>query len=114
MSGFHKLIITISKVKPGKLPPTITKFRDDKNFESKAHNNKLQVSLKNFDVNNYSFTEFKTIFMELLNKVAPLKSKYLRDNYPKFMTKELTKAIMLRTKLGKKFLIKKTPEKHKT
>ena len=114
MSGFHKLIITISKVKPDKLPPTITKIRDDKNFESKAHNNKLQLSLKNFDMNNYSFIEFKTIFMELLNKVAPLKSKSLRDNYPKFMTKELSKAIMLRTKLGKKFLIKKTPEKHKT
>ena len=37
--------------------------------------------------------------MELLNKVAPQKTKYLRANYSKFMTKELSKAIMLRTKL---------------
>ena len=44
--------------------------------------------------------------MELLNKVAPLKTKYLRANYSKFMTKELSKAIILRTKLQNKFLKK--------
>ena len=77
MTDFHKLIIT--------LPPTIIKYKDYKNFESKAFNNKLRVSLKYFDMNNSSFTELKTIFMELLNKVAPLKTKYLRGNYSKFM-----------------------------
>ena len=73
MSDFHKLIITILKVKPEKLPPRIIKYRDYKNFESEALSSKLQVSLKNFDTNNSSFIEFKTIFMEHLNKVAPLK-----------------------------------------
>ena len=104
MSDFHKLIITILKVKPDKLPPRIIKYRDYKNFESNAFNNKLQISLKNFDMNNSSFIELKTIFMELLNKVAPQKTKYLRANYSKFMTKELSKAIMLRTKLRNQFL----------
>ena len=60
---------------------------------------KLQVCLKNFDMNFSSFNEFKTTFMELLNKVVPLKTRYLRANSSKFMTKELSKAIMLRTKL---------------
>ena len=46
-------------------------------------------------MNDCSFIELKTIFMELLNKVAPLKTKYLRANYSKFITKELSKAIML-------------------
>ena len=41
----------------------------------------------------------KTIFVGLLNKATPLKRKYLRANYSKFMTKELSKAIMLRIKL---------------
>ena len=54
-SDFHQLIITIFKVKPDKLPPRIIKFRDYKNFERKAFNNNLQVSLKNFDMNNSSF-----------------------------------------------------------
>ena len=83
MSDFHKLIITILKVKPDKLPPRIRKYRDYKNFESNAFNSKLQISLKNFDMNNSSFIELKTIFMEFLNKVASQKSKYLRANYSK-------------------------------
>ena len=80
-SDFHQLIITILKVKPDKLPSRIIKYRDYKNFEKKAFNNKLQISLKNFDMDNSIFIELKTIFMKLLNKVALLKSKYLRANY---------------------------------
>ena len=47
---------------------------------NKAFNSKLQVSLKNSYMNNCSFIELKTIFMELLNKVATLKAKRLRAN----------------------------------
>ena len=54
-ADFHHLIITIFKFKPDKLPPIIRKYRDYKNFERKAFNNKLQVSLKSFDMNNSSF-----------------------------------------------------------
>ena len=42
MLDFHKLIITIMKVKPGKLPPRIIKYRDYRNFENKAFNNKVE------------------------------------------------------------------------
>ena len=110
MSDFHRLIITILKVKPGKVPPRIINYRDYKNFESEALSSKLQVSLKNFDMNNSSFIEFKTIFMEHLNKVAPLKTYYLRANYSKFMTKELSRAIMRRTNLQNQFFKKGTSE----
>ena len=79
-SVFHQYIITIFKVTPYKLPLRIIKYRNYKNFERKAFNNKFQISLKNFDMNNSSFIELKTIFMEFLNKVALLKTK-LRDNY---------------------------------
>ena len=78
---FHQLIIIIFKVKQDRLLPSIIKYRDYKNFQRKAFNNKLQVSLKNFDVNNSIFIELKAIFMELLIKVALLKTKYLRANY---------------------------------
>ena len=46
--------------------------------------------------------------MDLLNKVAPLKTKFLRTNHSKFVTKDLSKAIMLRTKLRNQFLKKRT------
>ena len=48
--------------------------------------------------------------MDLLNKFAPLKCKHLRANHSKFMTKELSKAIMLRTRFRHQFLKMKTPE----
>ena len=48
--------------------------------------------------------------MELLNKVAPLKTKFLRVKHSNFVTKDLSKAIMLRTKLKNQFLKKRTLE----
>ena len=48
--------------------------------------------------------------MELLNQISPLKTKFLRANHSKFVTKEVSKAIMLRTKLRNKFFKKKTLE----
>ena len=76
MSDFHKLIITILKVKPDKLP-RIIKYRDYKNFKNKTFNNKLKVSLKNFDMDNSSFTGIKIIFMRLLKKLPLLQTKYI-------------------------------------
>ena len=98
-STFHQFIITVLKVKPDKLPTVMIKYRNYKTFESKPFHNKQQASLKNFDMNNSGFIELKTILMELLNKVFQIKTNYLRDNYSKFMTKELSKTILLKTKV---------------
>ena len=48
--------------------------------------------------------------MELLNKVSPLKTKFLRANHSKFVTKVVSRAIMLRTKLRNRFLKKRALE----
>ena len=61
-------------------------------------------------MNKSSFVELKKVFMEFLNKVSPLKTKYLRANHSKFMTKKLSKAIMLRKKLRNKLFKKMTSE----
>ena len=45
-----------------------------------------------------------------LNKYAPMKTKYLRANNSLFMNKELTKAIMVRSRLKNKSLKLKTIE----
>ena len=42
--------------------------------------------------------------MDLLNKFSPLKYKYLTANHSKFMSMELSKAIMLRTRFKHQFL----------
>ena len=50
--------------------------------------------------NTIYFEEVQETFMDLLNKFAPLKCKFLKVNHSKFMMKELSKAIMLRTRFG--------------
>ena len=51
---------------------------------------------------NFNESDLATLrktFIETLDKFAPLKKNYIRANHSKFVTKELSKAIMLRSKL---------------
>ena len=48
------------------------------------------------------YQHFLNIFIEILNKHAPIKQKYLTVNQEKFMTKGLHKAIMKRSRLRNK------------
>ena len=61
-------------------------------------------------MSDLSVDVFKMIFLNALNSFAPVKKKYLRANHSKFVNKELSKAMMLRTKLRNKFLKQKTTE----
>ena len=54
------------------------------------------------------YQHFLNIFIEVLNKHAPMKQKYLRANQERFMTKNLHKAIMKRSRLRNKFLSNRT------
>ena len=47
-------------------------------------------------------------FLNVLNKFAPLKKKYLRANHSRFVNKELNKAIMQRSRLRNEYLKDKT------
>ena len=55
------------------------------------------------NLTNDSYAEFEKVFLKELNKHATLKKKILRHNNNAFMTKELQKEIMLRSKLKYKF-----------
>ena len=102
----HKLIVTIMKTKDEHFPPNIVNYRDYKNFDTRAFKDTLELTLKNTTY----FEEPREIFMDLLNKFAPLKCKYLRASHSKFITKDLSKVIMLRTRFKHQFLKVKTPE----
>ena len=49
-------------------------------------------------VKSESYGEFEAVFLKELNKHTPLK-KFLRHNNNSFMTKDLKKQIMVRSKL---------------
>ena len=57
--------------------------------------------------------DFENILMNILNIHAPLRKKYLRANNAPFMNKPLSKAIMVRSRLGNKFINSKTRESSK-
>ena len=51
--------------------------------------------------------------MKVLDQHAPIKKKYIRANDGKFMTKELRKAIMHRSKLKNKYNKNRTDDNWK-
>ena len=59
--------------------------------------NTLKIELEK--VKSESYGEFEAVFLKELNKHAPLKKKFLRHNNNPFMTKDLRKQIMVRSKL---------------
>ena len=48
-----------------------------------------------------AYDSFKGTFLSITNKHAPLKTKMIRGNQAPFMTKELSKQIMIRSRLKK-------------
>ena len=109
LSDFHKLTLSVMKIKYKKQPPTIISYRDYRLFSNSLFRTELDGILS-FDLNFISNDTFVHIIMELLNKHAPIKFKYIRANDSPFMTKELRKAIMLRSKLRNRLNKRKTSE----
>ena len=60
-----------------------------------------------------AYNKFKSLFVEVVEKCAPLKRKVLRGNQAPFMTKELSKEFMVRSRLRNKFNKHKTTENWK-
>ena len=87
-----------------KQQPKIIKYRNYKGFNETKFRSELTniLDLNIHESRNIEF--FKNIFLKVLNKHAPIKTKYLRANHSPFVTKELSKAIMLRSKLRNQYL----------
>ena len=108
MSDFHKLTITVLKAHFKKHPPKIITYRDYKRFSNLKFREELDTLIFEPEVTNASNDDFVNIFMNIFNRHAPLKSKSIRANENPFMTRELRKAIMVRSKLRNKLNKKKT------
>ena len=62
LSNFHKLIVTVLKVKHEKVPPKIRQYRDSKSFDLTRFFEKLQVRLTHLDMNSLDFGSLKKMF----------------------------------------------------
>ena len=63
-----------------------------------------------YKCNNYMYSTSSDVFRSVLDRYAPLKRKIVRGNQRPFMKKQLSKAIMNRSKL-RNIHIKWPPEK---
>ena len=110
LSDFHKLVVTVLKLYFPKQKPNIQTFRDYKRFQNDLFRSELDYELSKLDVCNLELEHFLNIFIEILNKHAPIKKKYLRANQGEFMSKELNKPIMTRSRLRNKYLKEKSAD----
>ena len=101
-SGFHKLILTLLKSEIVQQLPSLIQYRNYKRFGSQTFENIISKKIeKNTSVD---FEAFRCTIVDTWDKYAPLKKRYLRASHSNFVTKELSKAIMNRSRLRHQFL----------
>ena len=87
LSDFHKMTLTVMKTQFQKLPPKIIIYRDYKNYEHNQFNREFNDMLNQHNFHHISNDVFVELTMNLLDRHAPLKQKYIRANQGPFMTK---------------------------
>ena len=104
---FHKMVVSVFKTSFKKQKPKIVTYRDYKRFD----NEKFRESLiTHFSTGkNISYDAFKNLVLHILDKMAPIKQKHIRDNQSRFMNQDIYKAIMTTTRLRKRFLKEPLP-----
>ena len=113
LSGFHKCTTTVLKRYFPKPKQKILNYRDYRNFQNDEFRAELDNEILKHDINNIEYQHFLNIFVEILNKHAPMKIKYLTANQGRLMTKSLHKAIMKRSRLRNKFSCDRTEKSQK-
>ena len=111
LSDFHRMVVTAMKAHFQKQMPKVVTYRDYKNFSENDYRQKItyELSLLGYE-NDIPFDVFMSICKATLDKVAPLRQKYVRSNHSPFLKKEILKANMNRTRLRNKLLRSRSTE----
>ena len=108
ISDHYHLVLTSLRLQHIQGNPKTKFYRDYKSFNFESFDNELNELLKSEKEINYSL--FENIFLQVLNAHAPVKKKIQRFNNNPFMTKQLRKAIMHRSRLKNVFNKNRTPK----
>ena len=106
------MTLTVKKKSFRKFHPRIINYRSYKNFSNEAFRECLLEKHLNevFENNDKGLQRFFDINLQVLNQHAPQKIKYVRGNQMPFITKQLSKEIMKRSRLRNNFLRSRTEE----
>ena len=97
-SDCHKMILTFFRSYFSRLPPKSKTFRSFGYFETKDLLYKLENNLRTRECSG-TVKYLTSIFRSALNSHVPLKQKQVRQNQAPFLTKELSEAIMIRSRI---------------
>ena len=107
------MTVSVLKSHFPKQKPNIVSYCSYKRFRNNSVKTELDNELLKYNLCNIEYQHFLNIFLDVLNKHAPIKKKYIRANQSNFMTRKLSKAIMKRSKLRNRFLKEKSEASRK-
>ena len=117
LSEFHLITVTVTRKIFKKLKPRIRTidYRSYKHFSNEAYTESLlhELSKEVFVNNDDGLQRFCDININISNRHAPRRRKLARGNQMPFIAKDLSKAIMKRSRLRNNFLKNRT-EQNKT
>ena len=87
LSDFHKFTISTMKFNFHKQKPIIVKYRNNKYFNNDHFGMNYLIRLAKKLFKTLNAMSLNSFFMPVLNKHAPLKTKYIRSNNSPFMNK---------------------------
>ena len=104
LSDFHLMTLTVMRKSFKKLKARVINYRSYKHFSNEVFRESLlgKLSQQTFVNNDYGLEKFCNITLKILDKYAPRKTKHARGNQTPFMTKDLSKNIMKRSRLRNK------------
>ena len=108
------MTLTVLKSSFAKQKPRILNYRNYKFFNNTLFRDQVLNKLidSNLQISDKGFKHLKETGLSVLNTLAPLKSRFIRANQAPFINKEIQRAIMVRSKLRKKFLNTRSDKKH--
>ena len=101
LSDCHKMVVTVLKTTFPKAAPRVITYRDYSSYCPKDFAKDLQRNIDLIVEGDYQ--PFEDVFLNTLQTRHPLKQKSVRANHKSYVTKEMRKAIMTRSRLQKNY-----------
>ena len=98
LSDFHKMVISSFKCTFEKRNPKEVVYRDYKNFDNNIFRNDLNRVIED----SQDWAAYEKNILSVLDRHAPVKRKTIRANHKPYITKQIRKAIMTRTRFANK------------
>ena len=108
LSDCHKMVVTVLKTTFPKAEPRIISYRDYSTYCPENFGQDLQRNLNIVEKGEYQ--PFDDVFINTLQTNHPTKRKTVRANQQSYVTKEMRKGIMNRSRLQQRYWLNGTEE----